>query len=398
MCSAIRATLLTAFAVCLLPIGTAQAKFSFWPQYGSWWGDHAPFRHNHQHRHTKSESAKENQLQETPKGPLQIIISIADQRISLYDNGILIARSSVSTGVRRHPTPLGVFSVVEKERWHRSNLYSSAPMPYMQRITWSGIALHAGVLPGYPASHGCIRLTNDFAIRLWHLTKRGARVIIARQGVVPVEITNPHLFVSKPKTAFDSSNSLAVAIASNSTKTAATAQAPLISNVGTQETAESQAAGSAPSGAAPQKVFPISVFVSRKLGRLFVRKGFTPLFDVPVKIQNPEDPLGTHVFTVMEPQYEGSTVRWSVVSILEQSMSAPSIKERRVPTQQIVKTAPLATPLSDNANTALDRIEIPEDAIQQISELLTPGSSFIISDYGISSETGPYTDFIVLTR
>jgi hypothetical protein len=398
MCSAVRATLLAAFAVCLIPIGTAHAKFSFSPQYGSWWGDRAPFRHNHQHRHTKSESAKENQLQETPKGPLQIIISIADQRISLYDNGILIARSSVSTGVRRHPTPLGVFSVVEKERWHRSNLYSSAPMPYMQRITWSGIALHAGVLPGYPASHGCIRLTNDFAIRLWHLTKRGARVIIARQDVVPVEITNPHLFVSKPKTAFDSSNSLAIAVASNSNKTAATTQTPLISNVGMQETAESQAAGPAPSGAAPQKVIPISVFVSRKLGRLFVRKGFTPLFDVPVKIQNPEDPLGTHVFTVMEPQDEGSTVRWSVVSILEQSMSAPSIKERRVPTQQIVKTASLATPLSDNANTALDRIEIPEDAIQQISELLTPGSSLIISDYGISSETGPYTDFIVLTR
>jgi len=64
-------------------------------------------------------------------------------------------------------------------------------MPYMQRITQSGIALHAGVLPGYPASHGCIRLTNDFAIRLWHLTKRGARVIIARQDVVPVEITKP---------------------------------------------------------------------------------------------------------------------------------------------------------------------------------------------------------------
>jgi hypothetical protein len=397
MCSAVRAILLAAFAVCLIPVGTAHAKFSFLPQYGSWWGDHAPFRHNHQHRHTKSESAKENQLQETPKGPLQIIISIADQRISLYDNGILIARSSVSTGVRRHPTPLGVFSVVEKERWHRSNLYSSAPMPYMQRITWSGIALHAGVLPGYPASHGCIRLTNEFAIRLWHLTKRGARVIIARQDVVPVEITNAHLFVSKPKTAFDSSESPAIAVASNSNKTAATTQAPLISNVGMQETAESQAAGLAPSGAAPQSV-PISVFVSRKLSRLFVRKGFTPLFDVPVKIQNPEDPLGTHVFTVMEPQDEGSNVRWSVVSISEQSMSAPSIKERRVPTQQIVETAPSATPLSDNANTALDRIEIPQDAIQQISELLTPGSSLIISDYGISSETGPYTDFIVLTR
>ena len=105
----------------------------------------------------------------TPKGPLQIIISIADQQLSLYDNGAPIARSSVSTGVQGHPTPLGVFSVISKERWHRSNIYSGAPMPYMQRITWSGIALHAGVVPGHPASHGCIRLTNDFAIRLWHL-------------------------------------------------------------------------------------------------------------------------------------------------------------------------------------------------------------------------------------
>jgi len=145
MCSAVRAILLAALALCLFPLGTAHAKFSFSPQYGSWWGDHAPFRHNHQHRHTKSESAKANQPQETPKGPLQIIISIADQRVSLYDNGSLIARSSVSTGVPRHPTPLGVFSVIGKERWHRSNLYSGAPMPYMQRITQSGIALHAGV-------------------------------------------------------------------------------------------------------------------------------------------------------------------------------------------------------------------------------------------------------------
>ena len=398
MCSAVRATLLSAFAVCLLPIGPAHAKFSFSPQYGSWWGDHAPFRHYHQHRYQKSESAKGNQPQETAKGPLQIIISIADQRVSLYDNGSLIARSSVSTGVRRHPTPLGVFSVIGKERYHRSNLYSGAPMPYMQRITQSGIALHAGVLPGYPASHGCIRLTNDFAIRLWHLTKRGARVIIARQDVVPVEITNPHLFVSKPKTAFDSSENLPLAVASNSNRTGATTQAPLISNIGVQETAESQPAGSAPSAGAPQKVVPISVFVSRKLSRLFVRQGFTPLFDVPVKIQNPEEPLGTHVFTLMEPQDEGSAVRWSLVSIPEQGMSADSIKQRKAPKQQNVETAPPATPLSDNANTALDRIEIPPDANQQISELLIPGSSLIISDYGLSSETGPYTDFIVLTH
>jgi hypothetical protein len=270
-------------------------------------------------------------------------------------------------------------------------------MPYMQRITWSGIALHAGILPGYPASHGCIRLTNDFAIRLWHLTKRGARVIIARQDVAPVEITNPHLFVSKPKTAFGSPEGLAIAVADNSNKTATTTQTPLMSNVDMQETAESQAAGSVPSGTAPQKVVPISVFVSRKLSRLFVRKGLTPLFDVPVEIQNPEEPLGTYVFTVMEPENEGSAVRWNVVSISEQSTSTDSTKERKAPKQQIVQSASSA-PLSDQANTALDRIEIPQDAIQQISELLTPGSSLIISDYGISSETGPDTNFIVLTH
>ena len=383
MCSAARATLLAAFVACIFPIGTARAQF-FWPHYGSWWGDHTRLRHSHQHRHTKSESTDENQPQETPKGPLQIIISIADQRVSLYDNGTLVARSSVSTGVRRHPTPLGVFSVVEKQRWHRSNIYSGAPMPYMQRITWSGIALHAGELPGYPASHGCIRLTNDFAIRLWHLTKRGARVIIARQDVVPVEITNPHLFVSKPKTAFGSPESPAIAVADNSNKTATA-------------TADSQGAGSAPSAVAPQEIVPISVFVSRKLSRLFVRQGFTPLFDVPVEIQNLEEPLGTHVFTVMESENEGSAVRWSVVSIPEQSTSANSAKQRKAPKQQIVESVP-SVPSSHDANAALDRLAVPPDAVEQISELLTPGSSLIISDYGVSSETGPDTNFIVLTH
>jgi hypothetical protein len=397
MCPFVRATVLAAIAVCIIPVRTAHAHFFFWPNYGSWWGDHAPFRHHHQHRQTKSEPAKEDQSQDAPKGPVQIIVSIADQRVSLYDNGALVARSSVSTGVRRHPTPLGVFSVVEKQRWHRSNIYSAAPMPYMQRITWSGIALHAGVLPGYPASHGCIRLTNDFAIRLWHLTKRGTRVIIARQDVLPVEIANPHLFISKPKTAAGSPDSRAIAVAGSGNKTAAATPASLISNVDTKESADSQVANSAPSGAAPQKVVPISVFVSRKLSRLFVHHGFTPLFDVPVKIQSPEEPLGTHVFTVMDPQNEGSAVRWTVVSIPEQGTSADSTKERKAPKQQIVETA-ASVQSSNNANSALDRIEIPQDAVEQISELLTPGSSLIISDYGISSETRTDTDFIVLTH
>src|SRR5215472_14919245 len=227
MSTPIRALVLAALAVCSLSSVTAHAQFFSWPHYRSWWGEHTPFRHKHQQGHTQSELAKKAEPQDTPKGPLQIIISIADQQISLYDNGALIARSSVSTGVQAHPTPLGVFSVISKERWHRSNIYSAAPMPYMQRITWSGIALHAGVVPGHPASHGCIRLKNDFAIRLWHLTKRGTRVIIAHDDVRPVEISNPQLFASKPRVTAATPESGTTTLASSDSVTAATAHAPL---------------------------------------------------------------------------------------------------------------------------------------------------------------------------
>jgi hypothetical protein len=389
--------MIVAFAVFILPVSTAHAQFPFWPQYRSWWGDHARFRHKHQHRHAKSELAKNAQSKDTPNGPLQIIISIADQRVSVYDNGALIARSSVSTGIARHPTPLGVFSVIGKQRWHRSNLYSAAPMPYMQRITWSGIALHAGVLPGHPASHGCIRLKNDFANRLWRLTKRGTRVIIAHDDVRPVEIANPHLF--NPKAAPGAPESRTAAAAGNSTDAAAAMQGPLMSNAESQEATDLQAPSSAPTAMAPQKIVPISVFVSRKLSKLFVRRGFKPLFDVPVKIQNPEQPLGTHVFTAMEFQNEGAAIRWTVVSMPDEFpiMSEGPTREREASAKQMTEAARPAL-LPDKANTALDRIEIPQDVVDRISELLTPASSVIISDYGISHETGRDTDFIVLTH
>jgi L,D-transpeptidase catalytic domain len=384
MSAPIRALVLATLAVCSLPSVTAHAQFFSWFHYRSRSGD--AFRHKHHHGHTKSELTKEAAAQDPTKGPLQIIISIADQQLSLYDNGALIARSSVSTGVQGHPTPLGVFSVISKERWHRSNIYSGAPMPYMQRITWSGIALHAGVVPGHPASHGCIRLTSDFAIRLWHLAKRGTRVIIASDDVRPVEIANSHLFVPKPKAASVSPESSAVTVTDNDNKTAPSRGA-LVSSAETPEVANLQIPGSIPQGAAPQKVVPISVFVSRKLSKLFVRQGFTPLFDVPVKIQNPEQPLGTHVFTAMEFQNDGASLRWTVVSLPEK------LKKREAVMEEIVATSLLA-----KASDALDRIEIPGEAIEHMSQLLTPGSSVIISDYGISDETGADTDFIVVMR
>ena len=392
MSAPIRALVLAALAMCSLPSVTAHAQFYSWFHYRSRSGEHAPFRHKHHPGHTKSELTKEAAPQDPTKGPLQIIISIADQQLSLYDNGALIARSSVSTGIQGHPTPVGVFGVISKERWHRSNIYSGAPMPYMQRITWSGIALHAGVVPGHPASHGCIRLTNDFAIRLWHLAKRGTRVIIARDDVRPVEIANSHLFVSKPKATSVSPEFSAATVAGNNNNTATATYGPLWSSAGTPVVTDLQIPGSIPAGVAPQKVVPISVFVSRKLSKLLVRQGFTPLFDVPVKIQNPEQPLGTHVFTAIDYQNASASIRWTVVSLSEE-FSPP--KEREAGMERIVATPP-SVMLPDRANNALDRIEIPQEAIERISQLLTPGASLIISDYGISHETGKDTDFIVV--
>jgi hypothetical protein len=239
-------------------------------------------------------------------------------------------------------------------------------------------------------------LANGFANRLWHLTKRGTRVIIAHDDVQPVEITNPHLF--KPKAASGSPESRATVVGDN-IDTAAAAHGPLLSDADTQEAVNLQAPGSAPAGVARQKIVPISVFVSRKSSKLFVRRGFAPLFDVPVKIQNPEQPLGTHVFTAMEFQNEGAAVRWTVVSMPEEFPRMPvgSTKERKAAAKRIIATAPLA-PLPDKANTALDRIEIPQDVMERISGLLTPASSLIISDQGISHETGRDTDFIVVTH
>ncbi|MEH2477187.1 lipoprotein-anchoring transpeptidase ErfK/SrfK [Nitrobacteraceae bacterium AZCC 2146] len=136
-----------------------------------------------------------------PIGPLVIAISIDRQTLKLYDANGLFAETPISTGMRGHSTPMGVFSVIQKNKWHRSNIYSGAPMPYMQRITWSGIAMHAGVLPGYPASHGCIRMPMAFAAKMWGWTRMGARVVITPGEISPSEFSHPLLIAHKPEPA-----------------------------------------------------------------------------------------------------------------------------------------------------------------------------------------------------
>jgi hypothetical protein len=120
-----------------------------------------------------------------PAGPVTVIISLPNQRAIAYRNGIPIGVTTVSTGKPGHETPTGIFTILQKHVEHKSNLYDNAPMPYMQRLTWGGVALHAGNLPGYPASHGCVRLPKGFARLLYGVTRIGLTVVITNDAAVP---------------------------------------------------------------------------------------------------------------------------------------------------------------------------------------------------------------------
>src|SRR5215218_7302175 len=129
--------------------------------------------------------------------PFMAIVSIKSQQVTLYDADGWILRAPVSTGTKERETPAGVFAVVERKPDHRSNMYDDAHMPHMQRITWNGIALHGGPLPGYAASHGCVRMPFGFAERLFDKTRIGMRVIISPNDAEPVEFSHPALLVPK---------------------------------------------------------------------------------------------------------------------------------------------------------------------------------------------------------
>ena len=352
------------------------------------------------------------------KGVLSVIISIDRQQLTLYSDGHPIARSRVSTGVPGHPTPTGVFSVIQKDRWHRSNIYYNAPMYYMQRITWSGVAMHEGVVPNSPASHGCIRLPGSFARQMWGITKLGVRVIVTRTDVTPAEISNERLFTVKrepepkgeaqanlPETVGGTANAYELAQLSATKRegqafnTASDVSKPLSPALDAMAFAfgtprDTTGPEVKPAEPRPLKPGPISVFISRKEGKLFVRKGFEPVLDVPVTFEQPDRPLGTHVFTALALNDDNTTLRWNVVS-MPGNGPAPAKKSAK---GKHVEPAAAPTVPASNASEALGRVTIPPDAVERISELMSPGASLIISDKGLGPETGKGTDFIVLTR
>ena len=348
-----------------------------------------------------------------PNGPLHVIVSVDKQTASLYANGTYVASTKVSTGTKSHPTPMGVFAVIQKNKHHISNLYGAA-MPYMQRLTWSGTAMHTGPLPGYPASHGCIRLTNEFAVMLWKATKLGARVIVTREDVKPVEIVHNRLMPPQPapvpapavaelptettgalvRTA-DAANATVSTDVSSNSKLEIAAPAPIINDrsiVSTVKTAGKTTIKEAPS-------VPVSIFISRKDSRLYVRQAMQPLFDLPLTLRDPSQPLGTHVYTAME--MKDGAMRWTAVSIPSAFARETAKTEKNSSKGKKARTEPpvvIPQGPAPNASQALDRFDLPPEALNRLAGLVTPGSSLIVSDNGIGHETGKYTDFIVLTR
>lgn len=129
----------------------------------------------------------------SPAGPVAIVVSIPDQRVHVYRNGIRIGVSTCSTGKPGHETPTGVFTILQKDKDHRSSTYNNAPMPNMSRLTWDGVALHAGKLPGYPASHGCVSVPLAFSEKLFGVTHVGTPVIVAGAHSDPVDVVHPGL-------------------------------------------------------------------------------------------------------------------------------------------------------------------------------------------------------------
>lgn len=384
---------------------------------------------------------------------LQIVVSTNRQQLSVYDGDTVIATSKVSTGKSGHSTPTGIFSVLEKEIYHRSNIYSNSPMPFMQRLTWSGIALHeSNSVPNYPASHGCVRMPKAFAKKLYEMTQPGVHVVIADAAVVPQPIEHATLF--HPLAPANSGPMFTELALRPTTPGFLVRSAPV--EVAMNDTA---ALPPPPVLAAPRNEAPLSILITRRglrenvrdlqqllsglgfdaglpdgylgqatvqairdfrsahampatggligpelmkavysaagkgeppNGAILVRQGFKPVLEASAIIAEPQEALGTHFFTAHAVDRTSGQAQWFGLT-LDGDLSREAKKRYGITSERVSEGF-------DAADRALDRITIPDDIRRQIEDLLTTGSSLTISDTGVGPETGKGTDFITITR
>jgi hypothetical protein len=277
----------------------------------------------------------------SPNGPILIIVSIPDQLVHVYRNGVRIAASSCSTGKLGHRTPTGVFKILQKDKNHRSSIYNNAPMPNMNRLTWSGIALHAGQLPGYPASHGCVRLPKEFSELLFGVTKLGMTVVIADDSSQPEEVTHPGMVLGE----YTANEFHAVDAAFK----------------GGEYAEGHETAPRSPSVVVSRADRSIAVFDNGAL----VAAG-------KVEIQQPEMPLGERVFTLNGSDDQAGELHWDATDMgLNKSVG------------------------QDDA-TALRRIKADPAVREAVRKRLKFGMTVVITDEPANAKTRSAADFVIL--
>lgn len=380
---------------------------------------------------------------------LQIVVSKSDQSLALYENGEIVATSKVSTGKAGHETPSGIFSILEKRKYHESNIYSAAPMPFMQRLTWSGIALHEGKVPNYPASHGCVRLPSKFAQSLFGETRYGVHVIITDRPVSLRSVQHSALFeprddaddgklllsdVELRPATFDAAlGTVEVAVneKTQAIKPMAKGKEPsplriLITRRGEREKVmDIQAVltrlgfeAGAPDGYTGEMTisavngfkrwkglkttgplltddFVAALYASAgedhpPNGQIMVRQDFKPLFEAAIDIKDPEVALGTHFFEAVAVNRAAGIAEWNGVT-LENHLPAAARKRLGI----TVTEAPGGF---DQLSAVLGRLEIPAEIRSRIEKELSTGSSITVSDLSHQMETGMGTDFITVTK
>jgi hypothetical protein len=273
------------------------------------------------------------QPERSPTGPVAIIVSIPRQLTFVYRNGILIGISTCSTGKPGHATPMGVFTILQKAKTHTSSTYDEA-MPDMQRLTWQGIALHVGDLPGYPSSHGCVHLPTGFADPLFGATHVGTPVIIAGHHTDPVDVADP---------------------------------GPILGT-----SAESEIAGKAGEKAVTEpKTSVMSILVSRADQKIYVLVDATIVAEGNAIIKDPEQPLGSNVFVWQGGDAAGST--WQGMGF----QSAP-------------------VDVSDPKTSTLERIDGAADVMNAIRSRLKPGTVLATTDLPANADTRSLHDFTIV--
>ncbi|MEP9352419.1 L,D-transpeptidase [Xanthobacter sp. KR7-65] len=273
-----------------------------------------------------------------PDGFVAIVVNLSDQLAFVYRNGVRIGACAVSTGKEGHDTPTGVFTILEKDVDHHSSLYNDASMPYTERLTWSGVALHAGGLPGYPSSHGCIHLPLEFSKLVFGVTHIGTPVIIADAHSAPEDVLHPGLIMSEGL-----EQQLAVAATGQGAPADATA--------------------------APE---PVSMVVSGADRTITVLRGAQTVVQGPVTIADPQAPLGNLVYVLMSS--DGSAPRWSAISYEGAGVAA------------------------GQAQKVLARISVDPSINKQVAALAVPGATLFVTDLPAHPGTRSDGGFVVMAQ